>query len=78
MMTINQTNIANIVSTKGVCGNELRINGHRIIVKNILGQLFETNEGLELLHSTYPTLLNKDIEETKKYLYDLLEEKVDK
>jgi uncharacterized protein (DUF433 family) len=67
-----------IVSTKGTCGGEPRIDGHRITVKNILGLLFKTKEGIEEIKGTYETLSDKDINTTKEYLYKLLDSQIDK
>lgn len=67
-----------IVSTIGNCGGEPRIDNHRITVKNILGILFETEEGMKEILDTFSSLSEEEVKEVKNYLYKLLDEKTAK
>lgn len=67
-----------VVSTKGICGGEPRLDCHRITVENIINTLFEDVESLDTLLVAFPKLEESDIEDVKDYLLKLLEKEVDK
>ena len=62
-----------IVSTKGVCGGDPRIDNKRITVEDVVRSLF-AGDSIENTKKAYD-ITDEQIEEVEKYIYELLGEK---
>ena len=59
-----------IVSTKGICGGDPRIDNRRITVEDVVRSLF-AGDSIENTKKAYD-ITDEQIEEVEKYIYELL------